>query len=156
MSAVLYGDWGRVRVWLNKIKFLSGAGDYSEDLLALGEVIVQRLRQHIQAQDLGWLPLSPYTEARKGFSDVYLETGEFIASLKAKVVRHGRLSMELMVSPEGKHLPSGLDMAVLAQYLEYGTSRVVARPLWRPVFQEVRSLAGYEFFAKIGARLVFK
>lgn len=152
----LYGDWEKAKRIFSKAKDRArkGYGPREQALLKLGNAIKQRVREHILAQDLGWVPLSNATIARKGGGVIYFDTGTYIRNIKVTLRKgkHGVGSTTLMVGPYGTHKPSGLPMRTLAAILEYGTSaksggrrvKIPARPLWRPMVKEVQSMSEFD------------
>lgn len=138
MTAVLFGEWARFQTWVKKVKYRAVGGDYASDVESIAAWIVGAIQGHIDNQDLGWAELQPRTIARKGHATIYLETGEYRNSIKARLQKAGRFSLVLQVSPEGTHSQSGLSMDKLARHLEFGTSKMYARPLWRPVLEELK------------------
>lgn len=142
--AVLFtGQWDKLRRVFDNLK--SGRFIKEDELERFGNSIEQRLRNHIMAQDLGWVPLKDATVRKKGHATIYIENRDYLKSIKVRVSKKGMLSRTIMVRPEGNH-PSGMSMSEIANVLEYGTSKIRARPLWRPTFKEVQ--AEFSNFAK--------
>jgi hypothetical protein len=144
----LFGDWGRVSSWLNRLKYRVVTGKMEGDLQRLGQEIKVKVQEKIDSQGLPWEPLKISTVQKKGHTLVYLDQREYRDSIEVQVHRKRFLSLELSVFPKGMHY-SGLDMQTLASYLEFGTSKMVARPLWQPVLEEVRLEGNFEGLLKI-------
>lgn len=151
--AKLYGDWVKAKVWANRIRAGVFMEDLAEDLHKVGDSIARKIVGHIDAQDLGWAPLADRTVERKGHSRVYEETLAFKDSIKVHVDR-SLFVAKLRVQAEGTH-PSGISMQELAVMLEYGTSRMVARPLWRPVFEAIPNEPEFSNLLKFAPGLRF-
>lgn len=151
----LTGPWSQVKSWFQSVKMGLFMGRYASEFEALAEAIKDRIQDHIRNQDLGWAPLSSATIAKKGFAEIYVETFTFVESVNAKVSRKGRFSLKLKVAPEGVHGPSGLSMETLASLLEFGTSKMPGRPLWRPVLKEVPMLPEFQHLKELGAKFSF-
>lgn len=113
--------------------------DIEAQLKADGEFVVQTIKGHIEAQDLGWTPLSPHTvELKGGDTTIYVETGTLMNSFEVKKVSAKDFSIYIGVADK-KH-ESGESMIDLMMWLEYGTDKMVARPLLEPTFKEVESI----------------
>lgn len=135
---LFYGDWMKIRASLKKLDSDEAIGKAAKQMESLGRVITRKLKAHIRKQDLDWAPLSSASIQKKGFDKIYVKRGDYLRSITYDVtVENGEV--ELNVYPEGDHY-SGLSMQELADYLEYGTAKMRARPLWRPVFAEVESM----------------
>lgn len=136
-----YGDWQQMYRWLHNLSTKSYQPKFERELRQLGEAIAEKVKAHIEAQDLNWPALSEVTIANKeGDSKVYVDSGEYLRKIRAKVQPTDADGLLLTVAVEGSH-HSGLSMQELAVILEYGTSKIPARPLWRPSFLEVESLS---------------
>lgn len=86
-----------------------------------------------------WKPLNPKYKAwkiRKGLDPrILIAYGYYINSIK---VYRSNKDWVVGVDPFQIHPKTGIRMKKLARYLEYGTSRMPARPHWRPAFEHVR------------------
>ena len=134
----LYGDWMQLSALVKRASSSKTMGVATRKLEALGKEVRKSLRGHIRKQDLDWAPLDPGTAKRKGFDRIYLNRGDFMKSISV-ALNTMDTGVEVLIYPEGDHY-SGLPMRTLADYLEYGTKEMLARPLWRPVFSEVESM----------------
>lgn len=142
----LVGQWDKLRKVFRNLT--SGNIIKEEELQNFGKAIEQRVIQHINSQDLGWSPLSQVTIRKKGHEKIFLDKRDFVKSIKVSVSKKGLLVRTIMVRPEGIHTNSGLSMATLAKFLEYGTKNMVARPLWRPTIKEVSQSPEFSAFAE--------
>lgn len=128
------GDWSTVAkimsVWGHNVVPIM-----REELEESGELIVERLKAHIAAQDLGWAPLAPSTIAKTG-SQIYMDSGALANSFESKPVS-GSGDVTIKVGPEGGH-PSGYSAQTIMQWMEFGNSKQPARPLMRPTWNEMR------------------
>lgn len=147
------GDWAKAKVWANRIRAGVFTQDMADDLQQVGDAIARKIEGHIEAQDLDWAELAESTVARKGHARIYEETRAFKGSIKASVER-SRFVAKLTIIAEGQH-PSGMTMQELAQMLEYGTSKMDARPLWRPVFAAIPSDPAFRNLLKFAPGLRF-
>lgn len=104
-----------------------------------GELIRERLIGHIDSEDLGWKPLSSRTIALKGNSKIYVESGTLKDNIKVERINSGDYS--IFIGSGGTNEPrtgkSTKDVLVL---MEYGTSKMPARPLVRPTWEELKPI----------------
>lgn len=106
-----------------------------------GELILERLRGHIDSQDLGWTPLSPKTVALKGGdTTIYVETGTLRNGLTVRKIKSSNsVTIFVGASPWKRH-KKGMPLSQLMIWLEYGTDKMPARPLIEPTSKEVEGL----------------
>ncbi len=132
----LFGDWGRL---LNDLSTAPARLDRARRR-ALAD-IADRLEGaavgHIRAQDLSWEPLSPKYlswKIQRGYSEnIYVKTATLFRGITSEVeedrafvgVRRGTIREA-----------DGTDVVEIARWLEEGTSRMPARPLWEPTVEE--------------------
>lgn len=98
------------------------------------------VKQIIYTQKYKWVPLSDRylaSKKRRGLDDrILIATKEYIQSIKPRPrKRDGRVTT-WVVGPghhKTKH-SSGVPMHQLGRWLEFGTSRMPARPHWRPAW----------------------
>jgi hypothetical protein len=141
------GAWKKVRDWLGGVEEEKVNDIVVDEMALLGAVIVRRVQGHIQAQDLPWAPLAPITIKKKGFSDIYIEKGDYMVNIVTELEKRKSRTI-LRVGPSKLIARKGLTFQELATYLEYGTSRMPARPVWNPVFREVKKLTLWEELMK--------
>lgn len=139
-------SWRVVGKWFHNLQSKKYMDVYDETLKQLGKEIADKVVNHIRAQDLNWKPLAVATANRKGSNLIYMDTQKYVRSIRRNIRSQGADKRKLTIKVAGKH-PSGLSMQQLAMYLEYGTSTIPSRPLWRPVFKEVKSLSAFRKFA---------
>ena len=136
--AYLKGDWKRAGIALKnlstRITPLAQAQLYED-----GELVLKRMVGHIDAQDLGWTPLSEDTIRQKDGSDtIYVETRWLRDNLSVRRVKGGTVFVG--ASPWKTHKPSGRKFSELMMFQEYGTSTQPPRPLVRPTWEEVEPI----------------
>lgn len=106
--------------------------EFDQAARRVAEEVAKRVKQRIRSQAYGHAPLSPKYRAwkiKKGLSPkILIATGQYVGSIRAW--KEGRGSWHAGVTPGARH-SSGVDMQQLAVWLEYGTSRMPARPHWR-------------------------
>ena len=86
-----------------------------------------------------WKPLNSQYKAwkiKKGLDPrILIAYGYYLNSIK--VYKSGK-DWVVGVDPFQIHPKTGIRMKKLARYLEYGTSKMPARPHWRPAFEYIR------------------
>ena len=99
----------------------------------IGAKFERLLVQRIKEGDPGWAPLSDAWAAQKGHGNQWYHTGRLEQAIRYKVDNHVVYVgiVELDTYPE-----SGANIASVAVFLEYGTSKIPARPLFRPIYHE--------------------
>lgn len=135
------GDWQRAGITLKHIQTqLTPA--FKAELYENGEFILEKLQGHIDSQDLGWTPLSDTTiRLKNGNSTIYVDTGELRDGLVVRRIKSASNGCTVFVGGSPwKHHSSGLTMCELTIFLEYGTSKMPARPLIRPTYEEVQDI----------------
>lgn len=139
MSSKLYGDWKRAGVVLKnlatKIAPIAQARLYED-----GEMVLEKMKGHIDAQDLNWRPLADSTIAMKNGDDtIYVQTGWLKENLSVRRLKSSVKGSTIFIgaSPWKTH-PSGVKFSDLMIYLEFGTVNMPPRPLIRPTFEEVK------------------
>lgn len=96
-----------------------------------GKLLVDTVHKRIAEGDPSWLPLAPSTITKKGSSDHWKHTGRLEKHIKfkkecSKVVLWAELRVGVWDPGRSK----------VAEYNEFGTSRMPARPLFGPVLSE--------------------
>lgn len=135
------GDWNRAGIHLRnlavKLKPAFEAQFYED-----GELVLEKMKGHIEAQDLSWTPLAERTvELKGGDTTVYVETGELSNGLCVRRIKSSTKGSTIFVgaSPWKRH-SGGMKMSDLMIWLEYGTDKIPPRPLVRPTYEEVQDL----------------
>jgi hypothetical protein len=142
MSAVLR----KVGQWAQAGKFLTGiSAKLDPHFRALmdeaGNLFLERMAAHIDAQDLGWAPLADSTVALKsGDATVYVETGFLRNNLKVRRVGSANANYSIFIGADAwaTHAPSGEKFSDVMIWLEYGTDKMPPRPLIAPTWEEMR------------------
>lgn len=142
MRVSKFGGWTRAGIVLQALSSNKIIPAFSAQLKEDGDMILEKIRGHIDAQDLNWTPLSEHTIALKsGDETIYVETGFLKDNLKVRKVKAPKNGVTYFIGADAwtKH-PSGLKFSDLMIYLEYGTANIPARPLIRPTFEELESV----------------
>lgn len=135
-----FGDWTRAGVVLQglNVKLFPA---FQAQILADGEMIVETLKGHIEAQDMSWTPLAERTIAIKGNSTIYIDTGTLMNSIKVRRIRSSANGLTIFVGASPWSKSSGGDKASdIMIWMEYGNAKQPPRPLVRPTWDEVEPI----------------
>jgi len=132
------GDWEKVNAAIEKVaaKIEKAKEDFLKEL---GELALSKLKGHIDAQDLGWRPLSQaYIDSKDaaGYStDTWIRSGKLYDSLSIISIPSG---VGIGV-PEGEKTDEGEEVSMIAAVQEFGALSVgiYERPLFRPTMEEI-------------------
>lgn len=151
MGVQKFGDWDLVT---NLAKNMS-ADTLRANKISLAQIAARAEAsavKHIRDQDLKWAPLDPkYMERKKkkGFSTkTMIRTSSYMQAVTSKVNDQGTQSFA-GVTRKAKN-KEGEQIADIAKTMEYGSvvQGIPARPLWKPVFSEMKKyLAQSKLFA---------
>ena len=119
------GDWTKLQAKLNDISKGKVKDDMEEQLQDSANDLKEAMQQYIRGQEGNWQPLAQATIDKKHDDTILIETSEMVDSIK--------------VTPQGEDQyvisATGQRNQEILKYHEYGTSRMVARPVVRPVFE---------------------
>lgn len=135
------GDWNRAGIFMKTLAVKIRPA-FELQLYKDGEFVLEKIKGHIEAQDLQWTPLSKRTIELKGGDDtIYIETGQLYNGLTVRRIKSSTKGSTIYVgaSPWKKH-KSGMSMSDLMIWLEYGTDKIPPRPLIRPTYEEVKDI----------------
>lgn len=137
----MVGDWNKVGLHLKnlgvKLRPAFEAKFYDD-----GEFVLEKMRGHIDSQDLSWTPLSPKTiELKGGDTTVYVDTGQLRNGLCVRRIKSSINGSTIFVgaSLEKSH-EGGMKLSDLMVWLEYGTDKMPPRPLIQPTVEEVTDI----------------
>jgi hypothetical protein len=145
LMAKLYGDWNfgtRLKLYAAHRKN-SFSQQMAEEVEKLARKYVKIVKRNIRDQKLSLAPLSDHTVKIKSAhnEDWWIETGEFSKKLKVEWVGGNpsktRGTIYAGATEDTIHTGSGLTMAKLAKYLEYGTYKIPGRPLFQMSYDEL-------------------
>lgn len=115
-------------------------GRYLRDRNA--EWIFNQLHVHIANQDLGWAPNSPSTLAKKRGDLVMVETWAYYRAIRPRFPRTSSFAHDVTIGPgDGLTKRTKEPLQKIAWWLEHGTTRQPARPLYSIVLAEWRNEA---------------
>lgn len=134
MQVTMYGDWERLEKALVTIDKHLVPMAHAKMYLD-GEIVLQKLRGHIEAQDLGWAP----KRIIKRTPDLWVDTGELSSGMRTLRIALNAHSYAVFIGfLDSRSHYSGYTQAELAVLLEYGVDKAPARPLIRPTWDELR------------------
>lgn len=120
------GDWTKLQAKLNDISKGKIKDDMEEQLQDSANDLKEAMQQYIRGQEGNWQPLAQATIDKKHDDTILIETGEMVDSIE--VTSQGE--DQYVISATGQRNQE------ILKYHEYGTSRMVARPVVRPVFEK--------------------
>ena len=141
LSLKLTGDWNRAGVHLRTLAVKLKPA-FEAQLMEDGEFVLQKMRDHIDNQDLNWTPLSERTvELKGGDTTIYVETGALRDGLVVRRIKSSTKGSTIFIgaSPWKRH-EGGMKMSDLMIWLEYGTDKIPPRPLVQPTIEEVEDI----------------
>ncbi len=128
------GDWTKLQAKLNDISKGKVKDDMEEQLQDSANDLKEAMQQYIRGQEGNWQPLAQATIDKKHDDTILIETGEMVDSIE--------------VTPQGEDQyvisATGQRNQEILKYHEYGTSRMVARPVVRPVFEKEKGIVKAE------------
>lgn len=135
------GQWSLAEKTLNRLA-VTLFPEFQAYIDSAGELFLERVVGHIDAQDLSWTPLSQKTiEAKGGKSTILVETGFLRNNLKAMKVSSSSNTYDIFVGAlNNVQHPSGMSLSDLMIWIEYGTDKMPPRPLVRPSWEEVKGV----------------
>lgn len=141
LSVQKYGQWSEAGIALKNLTAKLNP-TFQAQLTSDGNLVLQKLRGHIDAQDLSWKPLSARTiQLKNGNDTIYVETGFLRDNLEVRKIKSSTYGITLFVGASAwKTTREGVKLSDLMIWLEYGTNRIPARPLIRPTWEEVKSI----------------
>lgn len=141
MNLTLRGDWNKAGVYLRNLA-VRLKPTFEAQLWEDGQLVLEKMRGHIDDQDLNWTPLAERTIELKGGDDtIYVETGQLKDGLTVRRIKSSTKGSTIFIgaSPWKRH-DSGMKMSDLMIWLEYGTDKLPPRPLVQPTIEEVEDL----------------
>ena len=141
MSLTLTGDWNRAGVYMRNLAVKLKPA-FEAQLWEDGQFVLEKMKGHIDSQDLDWTPLSDRTiELKGGDTTIYVETGALKNGLVVRRIKSSARGSTIFVgaSPWKRH-EGGMKMSELMIWLEYGTDKIPPRPLVRPTIEEVEDI----------------
>lgn len=139
MSLQMTGDWNRAGIYLKNLsKRITPF--FEAKLYEDGQMVLQKMKDHVYNQDLNWTPLKERTvQLKNGDTTILIETGELVEGLVCRRIKSTVKGSTIYIgaSPWKTH-SGGMKMSDLMIWLEYGTDRLPPRPLIAPTFEEVK------------------
>lgn len=142
LSLTLSGDWNKAGLYLQNLAvklYPAFLAQIEDD----GQFVLEKMRGHIDSQDLSWTPLAERTVELKGGDDtIYVETGALRNGLSVRRIKSSAKGSTIFIgaSPWKTHAPSGRKLSDLMIWLEYGTDKLPPRPLIQPTIEEVQDI----------------
>jgi len=132
------GNWQQVGMMVSGMARRNYQLFFDQEFRRLVDEYLKRIKNHISAQDLGWVPLAESTVLRKRDSKAWIDSGYFRDHLRITEKKMGMLRRWFVGAVKGDiHEPSEMPMSVLAFMLEYGYRNIPARPLFGPSLEHL-------------------
>ena len=141
MKLEMTGDWNRAGLYMRNLAVKLKPA-FEAQLWEDGQMVLEKMRGHIDSQDLSWTPLAERTVELKGGDDtIYVETGALKNGLTVRRIKSSARGSTIFIgaSPWKRH-EGGMKMSGLMIWLEYGTDKIPPRPLVRPTIEEVEDI----------------
>ena len=141
ISLTLTGDWNRAGAYMKNLA-VKLKPSFEAQIYEDGEFVLEKMRGHIDSQDLSWTPLSEKTVMLKGGdTTIYVETGQLRNGLVVRRIKSSAKGSTVFVgaSPWKRH-EGGMKMSELMVWLEVGTDKIPPRPLVQPTIEEVEDI----------------
>lgn len=141
MKLEMTGDWNRAGLYMRNLAVKLKPA-FEAQLWEDGQMVLEKMRGHIDSQDLSWTPLAERTVELKGGDDtIYVETGALKNGLTVRRIKSSAKGSTIFIgaSPWKRH-EGGMKMSDLMIWLEYGTDKIPPRPLVRPTIEEVEDI----------------
>lgn len=135
------GDWNKAGIFMKTLAVRLRPA-FELQLYKDGEFVLDKIKGHIESQDLNWTPLAERTIELKGGDDtIYIETGQLFNGLTVRRIKSTVKGSTIYVgaSPWKKH-EGGMSMSDLMVWLEYGTDKIPPRPVIQPTYEEVKDI----------------
>ena len=135
------GDWNKAGIFMKTLAVRLRPA-FELQLYKDGEFVLEKIKGHIESQDLNWTPLAERTIELKGGDDtIYIETGQLFNGLTVRRIKSTVKGSTIYVgaSPWKKH-EGGMSMSDLMVWLEYGTDKIPPRPVIQPTYEEVKDI----------------
>lgn len=135
------GDWNKAGIFMKTLAVRLRPA-FELQLYKDGEFVLDKIKGHIESQDLNWTPLAERTIELKGGDDtIYIETGQLFNGLTVRRIKSTVKGSTIYVgaSPWKKH-EGGMSMSDLMIWLEYGTDKIPPRPVIQPTYEEVKDI----------------
>lgn len=135
------GDWNKAGIFMKTLAVRLRPA-FELQLYKDGEFVLEKIKGHIESQDLNWTPLAERTIELKGGDDtIYIETGQLFNGLTVRRIKSTVKGSTIYVgaSPWKKH-EGGMSMSDLMIWLEYGTDKIPPRPVIQPTYEEVKDI----------------
>lgn len=137
----LSGDWNRAGLWMQNLAVKLKPA-FEAQMWSDGHFVLEKMKGHIDSQDLGWVPLSPHTvELKGGDTTILVETGALKNGLVVRRIKSSASGSTYFIgaSPWKTH-EGGMSMSQLMIWLEMGTDKMPPRPLIQPTIEEVTDI----------------
>lgn len=141
LSLKMTGDWNKAGLFMQNLSVKLKPA-FEAQLWSDGQFVLKKMREHIDNQDLNWIPLSEHTiELKGGDSTILVETGALKDGLTVRRIKSSVKGSTIFIgaSPWKRH-EGGMSMSQLMIWIESGTDKMPPRPLIKPTIEEVEDI----------------
>lgn len=141
LSLKMTGDWNKAGLYMQNLSVKLKPA-FEAQLWSDGQFVLKKMREHIDNQDLNWIPLSEHTiELKGGDSTILVETGALKDGLTVRRIKSSVKGSTIFIgaSPWKRH-DGGMSMSQLMIWIEGGTDKMPPRPLIKPTIEEVEDI----------------
>tara|TARA_R110002020_G_scaffold54690_5_gene152280 strand:- start:6576 stop:7121 length:546 start_codon:yes stop_codon:yes gene_type:complete len=128
------GKWTAAS-WMMASMPMDIRNSYIAAQVTIGKKLKQIIKDHIKNSDLGWEPLADSTRDRKGHGRPWYDTGAIYNNID--IITKGT-NVFVGVRPGVMHPKGKRTLTAVAASMEYGTNKMVARPLFLPSSKELK------------------
>ena len=136
----VYGDWDKLDRILNNLK--NNRRDYHAVIQDVGQDIADRIKELILTQGIQLEPLVAEYRRRKlaeGYGDdILVRTHDFVNSIQVVDIQPQGYDLDIFISVEDGMTQTGITMKELAEFLEYGTSKMTGREPFKKSWEEMK------------------
>ena len=151
VTGEIYGDWDRLDRILKSLQ--RNRREYHDVIMDVGEEIADRIKELISSGSLNLEPLVAEYRAQKladGYGDTILvRTGDYVNSIQVVDIEPKGYDMDVFISVGDGMTRTGISMQELAEFLEYGTSKMTGREPFKKSWEEMKS----DIIAEVEQRL---
>lgn len=136
----VYGDWDKLDNILNSLK--NNRREYHDVIRDVGQDIADRIKELILTQGIQLEPLVAEYRKRKlaeGYGDdILVRTQDFVNSIQVVDIQPKGHDLDIFISVEDGMTRTGITMMELAEFLEYGTSKMTGREPFKKSWDEMK------------------
>jgi hypothetical protein len=155
MTNRLFGDWDKFRHIL--VKLSQNHNQYDYVIKSMGEKIAERIYELVEDQSIHLEALTKEYLSRKtkeGYDErTLIRKGDFLLSIKVIDIQSNGDELTVFIGVEDGMTTTKISMRTLAEFLEYGTEKMVGRhPILRS-WEEMKRDVSNEVASRLKAEI---